>query len=159
MEFTVVGVVFDDFTFEGEKEDALEIAAFVRARQILVPRMISLFKDAETTYKHDKQRALNRLKIDAAALNTEPEFSVIAHLVKRLSPLTENEMSRLIHHLKNQMSKEKRDLLERIDIGEYLERKSGGYIEGSANREHWLTMQSNGSEKYLRALSSMNLLP
>ena len=161
LEVTVLGVVFDDFTYEGDKEDAIRVAARVRAQQILLPPILSMLKEAETTFRQDKQRAVNKLKMNAALIKTEPEGNVITDLAKRFSPLTENEMGRLSYHLRTHMATEKKDLLERIAIGEYLERTNGGFVPGctkNGSRVHWLTAQRDSYEIYLRALLSMSLL-
>ncbi|HEX5735229.1 MAG TPA: hypothetical protein VF131_20535 [Blastocatellia bacterium] len=156
---TVLGVVFDDFTYEGEKVDAIEVAARVRARQIQLPRLVAMLKDAVAAYGDDKQRAVNKLKKDAEALKTEPEASVIADLVKRFSPLTEKEKGKLIYYLKLEMDTERDNLLAIIENGERLERTNGGLLENCTKCENWLTVASNGYERGLRSLLSLNLLP
>lgn len=159
--FTVAGVVFDDFTYEGEKENAFQIAARIRGEEIQWHRIISMLKEAVAAYGQNKQRALDKLKKDAAALGTEPENSMIADLIKRFSPLTEKELSRLIYHLKDQLNGEKCALLRRIEYGESLERTNGGFLESptkDGGRENWLTAQRNGYEKVLRELLSFGLL-
>ena len=155
---TVLGVVFDDFTYEGKKKDAVEVAARVRARQIQWPRIIAMLKDAVAAYGDDKQKALNKLKKDAAALKTEPEGSVIADLVKRFSPLTEDESSKLIFHLKAQMTEERSKLIIGIEYGEKLEHTNGGFFVGCTKCENWLTVQKNGYENTLQTLLSFGLL-
>ena len=156
--FTVAGVVFDDFTYEGDRDDALQVAASVRAEQIQWPRIAVMFKEAVEAYERNKQRAIDKLKKDAAALNAEPDSSVMADMVKRFSPLTERELSRLIYHLKYQFCDERTSLIIRVEHGEKLERTTGGMIRIAGKDEHWLTAQRNGYEEGLRNLLSFGLL-
>lgn len=149
---TVAGVVYDDLTYEGEKEDAIEVAAGIRAKQIQWPRIIGLLKDAVAAYAQDKQRALDKLKKDVAALSIEPESSDITNLAKRFSPITERELGRLIYYLKEQMSEGRRRLLLRIEYGEKLERTNSG------DREHSLPEIKNDFEEGLQKLLRFGFL-
>jgi hypothetical protein len=140
----VADVVFEDLTFEGEKEFAIKAAATKRGARIQWVRFVALLQAAIEGLKRDSQRALDNLRQQISALSEEAETRVVDELGRYFMPLTEKQLGSLIYELKDRLSREKRHMLAVIEPHE-AEKASLG-----TNRESWLNYLKRGYEGELR---------
>lgn len=127
-------VVFEDLTFEGERDFAIQIAVWRRGARIQVPRVVSLLQAAIEELQQDSQRALYNLRQRVSSLSYEPESPVIDDLARRLMPLTELQRDNLIRELRSKLKFIHDSVLATIE--HYVEEE----VTKGTSRESWLRL-------------------
>jgi len=93
------GVVFDDLTYEGDKEVMLKVAANLRGEMMQAPRILSLIKPALDVA--DSRALRERLERQMAALSLYVDGRVVENRAGRYGPLTPPQRNFLAGELQN----------------------------------------------------------
>lgn len=95
------GVVFEDLTYEGDKDFAMSVVAGRRGEQIQIPRILSLIEPAITTPGSESREAREKLSQQLSALSVEIDPRVVEEVVKRFAPTTELQRTQTYYALRN----------------------------------------------------------
>ncbi|HZI86351.1 MAG TPA: hypothetical protein VFD48_05930 [Pyrinomonadaceae bacterium] len=95
----IAAIVFEDGSFEGEPDDAAQMAADLTGLRTQISKTIQIFKNFSTSSPHDSRTVFSRLKREIGALEEEPEPSVVNELVTRFATASEDMRNRRIKEI------------------------------------------------------------
>lgn len=127
----IAAIVFEDGSFEGEPDDAAQMAADLTGLRIQISKTIQIFKNASTSSPQDSRAVFSRLKREIGALEEEVDPSVVNELVTRFAAASEDMRYRRIKEiLKNSLQSVNRKSRRQIwDFERQLEHSSGSDLE------------------------------
>lgn len=129
-EIVIAAIVFDDGTFEGEPDEAAEMAAGLTGLRIQLLKAIQLFKSISPASIEDQPAALSRLKREVASLGEEVGSRIVDELSARFANASEDIRNRRIREeVKNSLRSVKIDLRSQIEKFEYQLNHSTGNAE------------------------------
>lgn len=138
----VTSIVFEDLTFEGDLEPALNYIAHRRGARIQAIRIVGLLQAAIENPEQDSAKALETLRQQVSALIEAPDIQVLNDLVQRFGPFTQDRRNWLLLELMLGLMETKRGMLDRTQVYEKNEAPKGTSLQS------WLrTMKSHYEEE------------
>lgn len=129
-EIVIAAILFEDGTFEGEPDEAAEMAAGLTGLRIQLLRAIQLFKSISPASTVNEPASLSRLKREVASLGEEIDTQIVNELTARFANTSEDTRKRRIREeLKNSLQSVKRNLRSEIEKFEYQLNHSAGHAE------------------------------
>jgi hypothetical protein len=123
----IAAIVFADGSFEGEPDDAAQMAADLTGLRTQISKTIQIFKNASTSLPQDSRAVFSRLKREIGALEEEADPSVVNELVTRFAKASEDMRNRRIKEImQNSLQSVNRKSRRQIwDFERQLEQSSG----------------------------------
>jgi len=123
----IAAIVFEDGSFEGEPDDAAQMAADLTGLRTQISKTIQIFKNASTSLPQDSRAVFSRLKREIGALEEEADPSVVNELVTRFAKASEDMRNRRIKEImQNSLQSVNRKSRRQIwDFERQLEQSSG----------------------------------
>lgn len=132
-EIVIAAILFEDGTFEGEVDEAAEMAAGLTGLRIQTSKAVQLFKSISPASSGKEAAALSRLKREVASLGEEIDTQTVNELTARFANASEDTRKRRIREeLKISFRSVKHDLRSEIEKFEYQLNHSIGQVEFGA---------------------------
>lgn len=137
-EIVIAAILFDDGTFEGEADEAAEMAAHMAGQDLQLKRVQRLLRPLTATQKNRQARALKKLKRDVTSLSEEVNPKFTLELLSRFAAASEDMRNRRIREeVANGLRFVKNELLREIEKFGYQSENS----PKDADFETWLNQQ------------------
>jgi len=132
-EIVIAAILFSDGTFEGEPDDAAEMAAHTAGERIQLTRVLRLLEKLSGTAETEAAARLQKLKTDISTLSEEVDARVANELITRFADASEDIRNRRIkEEIANGLRFVKIDVIHEIEKFEQRENSPA-----KANFESW----------------------
>jgi hypothetical protein len=130
-EVVIAAIVFEDGSFEGEPDDAAQMAADLTGLRTQISKTIQILKNISTSSPQDSKAMFSRLKREIEALEEEADPSVLNELVTRFATASEDMRNRRIKEiLQNSLQSVNRKSRRQVwDFERQLEHSGGNDLE------------------------------
>lgn len=129
-EIVIAAIVFDDGTFEGEADEAAEMAASMTGGRIQHFRVNRLLRNISAATGNEQAQVLKNLKRDITALSEEVDAGLVVELRSRFAEASEDMRNRRIkEEVANGLRFVKNDLLSEIEKFEYRREHSPADVD------------------------------
>ena len=134
-EIVIAAIVFSDGTFEGEPNEAAEMAAQTSGERIQLSRVLRLLEKMSGTAETEYAARLQKLKTDIGALSEEVDARLANELIAQFADASEDIRNRRIkEEIANGLRFVKNDVIHEIEKFERQREDS----PAKANFESWL---------------------
>jgi hypothetical protein len=138
---SVTSVVFEDLTFEGDRQSALVYFAQRRGAQFQATRIIGLLQSALDSHEQDSTKVLANLRQQLSALSNVSSRHLVDEFVERVGPVAKLQRNELEIALYVGMNNTIRDFLNRMQTYEKKEAPKG------TSAESWLRTAKSAYEE------------
>jgi hypothetical protein len=118
-QIVIAAVLFEDGSFEGEPDEAAEMAASWTGDALQLSRIIPLLQTAATSTDQDQAGMLTKLKTEVEALSDDVDPEAVAKVLTHFPKLSEETQRIVTIRLKAGLGSARRNLLSEIQRVEY----------------------------------------